>query len=149
MVLCIKCVTCGRRSCAKKLLQLLIIIIMMWHRILRTNDIHTSRLLNMFNDFETANRFVECWPFITQCQSVLARQTKLCQESIIEALFVFLESDKTLLKHHTPNIRGFFLYATQLRCNCVSNKMLLIHLSLKWYEWFYFCARKLREMIPH
>lgn len=105
--------------------------------------------LNMFKDFRTAKRFVKCWPFVSRYRNVVNPQKKLYQEFFVEALFVFSEGDKTLLRRHAPTVREFFMYAGGLECNCVSNRALLFSISLKWPEWFYFCARKLREIIPY
>lgn len=111
------------------------------------STIHTP--LTMFNNFRTAKRFVQCWPFISRYRNVLAPKKKMHQEFFVEALFAFSEGDKSLLRRHAPKVREFFMYVGGLECNCVSDQALLFSISLKWSEWFYFCARKLREIIPY
>lgn len=105
--------------------------------------------LRMFNNFRTAKMFVKYWPFISRYRTTLDSKKKLYQQFFVEALFVFSEGDKILLRRHEPKVREFFMSAGGLECNCVPDKMLLLNISLKWFEWFYFCARKLREIIPY
>lgn len=107
-------------------------------------------LLTLFilvNDFRMAQDFVKSWSFIKQCQSILQQQIKPCQKFLVEALFAFVESEKTVLQKHAPTVRIFFMTVMGMNCSCVSNKMFLIAASFKWNEWFYFCAKKLCEMI--
>lgn len=124
---------------------------MLFQRIRSISADHYSPIftsLNMFNNFRTAKMFVKFWPFISNYRKQFDLQTKLCQQFFVEALFVYSEEDKILLQRHTSKVRQFFMYASGLGCNCVSDKVLLLNIAVKWAAWFYFCARKLREMIP-